>query len=339
MPTIVSGERPSFVAGVYTRPFLIKNSGNATVYLGQDSSLTVASRAFSIAPGGTLNWEGKTELWAIADKGSVSEMEVLYTGNTSSTPGPSIVGSRNVWKRVVDVSTTVVPPLGYLDYTVDDVTNYSTLQINIRGEYIDGNTPNMNYPVRVIIQWYGGPQEEYLMSRRGTIQIRTSVKGYGLAITVANNASGVNVPWTADYITASLTTAVLPDYFSHEYIKTNTSLQQTEGIAGAAIVASLPRKLVKFQFDVAANATGYWYLPHFAGVASLLMLGTAVRSVRLLYGDDKDAGGFSKYFFAADTSSNLTRYDVNMPVGPVVMEIAGNANAGTIYGNIIYKGA
>lgn len=339
MPTPVIGERPSFVAGVYTRPFLIKNSGNATVYLGQDSSLTVASRAFSIAPGGTLNWEGKTELWAITDKGSTSEMEVLYTGNTSSTPGPSIVGSRNVWKSVVDVTGVTVPVLELLSYAVADVTNYSTLQVNIRGEYLNGATPNMDYPIVVAIQWYGGPKEEFLLSRRGTVQIRTSVKGYGVRIDIFNSWPSVSSSWTADYITASLSTAVLTDYYSHAYIYTPSSIDQTEGVAAASITASLPRKVSKFELTLNANSTGYWYLPHFAGEASLLMLGTASRSVRLLYGDDKSSGGFAKYFFAADTTGNLTRYDVSMPVGPVVMEIAGNANATTIYGNIIYKGA
>lgn len=82
---------PGFQSGVFSRPYLVRNSGDTTVYLGQDSSLTVQTRNISLPAGASLNWEGETELWAMVESG-VGELEVLYDANSAFTPGPTSVG-------------------------------------------------------------------------------------------------------------------------------------------------------------------------------------------------------------------------------------------------------
>lgn len=88
-------DTPDMISGVFTRPYIVKNSGAAVIYLGQDSSLTVETRAFSLPSGSTLNWSGSTELWAVTDTDKLGELEVLYTGENSFSPGPSTVTAKS----------------------------------------------------------------------------------------------------------------------------------------------------------------------------------------------------------------------------------------------------
>lgn len=124
-----------FVSGIYTRPYIVKNSGDNTVYLGQDSSLTVTTRAFSLPAGSTLNWSGTTELWAVTDIGLIAELELLYTGENSFSPGPSTVFAKSasdvvlIREETINYQAGAISGGGSLNF--DDVSNYSSVIITL----------------------------------------------------------------------------------------------------------------------------------------------------------------------------------------------------------------
>lgn len=91
MPVFPVAPSPNKISGIFTRPYLVKNGGVKTVYLGQDSSLTVGTQSISLPAGGSLNWSGETELWACTAPGETSNLEILYTGDSAFVPGPSQV--------------------------------------------------------------------------------------------------------------------------------------------------------------------------------------------------------------------------------------------------------
>lgn len=90
---ITSSNIPTRISGVYSKPYMLHNTGAVTLYLGLDGSVNAIQRELTLTPGSTVNWDGKTELWAIsAITGVQGEVELIYNANTSFTPAPSSVG-------------------------------------------------------------------------------------------------------------------------------------------------------------------------------------------------------------------------------------------------------
>lgn len=98
---------PSFIAGVFSRPFTIRNSGTNPVYLGQDSSLSPFSRAMTLPRGATMQWAGTSELWACTDTGLTSELEWLYNSSSSITDGATVIDGPVTIAGAVEVMGTV----------------------------------------------------------------------------------------------------------------------------------------------------------------------------------------------------------------------------------------
>lgn len=124
-------EHANKISGVFSRPYLVKNAGLKTVYLGQDSSLTVGTQAISMNPGGTLNWAGDTtELWALCAPGETSTLELLYTGDSAFTPGPTSVSIFSDTEELYNATTNFpIGPINILPVT--DVSLYSSLLVYV----------------------------------------------------------------------------------------------------------------------------------------------------------------------------------------------------------------
>lgn len=145
------------VSGIFTRPYLVRNGGDKTVYLGQDSSLSPGNQSISMPPGSTLNWSGDTDLWACTDIGESSNLEVLYTGDSAFTPGPT------------DVNATINPILDNLfyisvtptDFSYQspwvDVRDYQTLVVQIEALLAGGNIYNGDSDIRIEVEWSTTP--------------------------------------------------------------------------------------------------------------------------------------------------------------------------------------
>lgn len=119
MPVYPVTDRPAFVAGVNSAAFVMKNAGDSTIFIGQDSSLTPTSRDFSMTPGSVVQWPGKsTQIWAMASPGESSEIEILYESQANFTPGPDKVSATIVGPVDVTGGVAVVGPVA-IDGTVD----------------------------------------------------------------------------------------------------------------------------------------------------------------------------------------------------------------------------
>jgi len=139
MPVYPVGTSPTFVTGVYSRPYIVKNSGDVTVYLSQSSALSISGNAyeFSLPAGSTLNWSGETELWAAVVAGGTGQLELLFTGENSFTPGPSVISIRSDVDVLTQVSTT--DPV--FSYDNNKLSSYNTLYVNL---YFTGTPSGAN---------------------------------------------------------------------------------------------------------------------------------------------------------------------------------------------------
>jgi len=200
----------TFVSGTFTRPYLVKNSGKETIYLGQDSSLSVIARAFSLPAGSTLNWSGETELWAITDTGLASELEILYTGENSFTPAPGTVISRLANAPTLLGTFTEIRPVGAgstarlypaAGEPLIDVSAFSSIFIGIRifhgfipltplvGNYIkasikfsDTVSAGAGIPVQYAPEWLMVTNQGITESSDQSIQVPVKRAYVGLAL-------------------------------------------------------------------------------------------------------------------------------------------------------------
>lgn len=153
MSVFIVTPTPNLVSGPYSRPYLVRNAGTAVVYLGQDSSLAVGAHAISMPGGSTLNWSGDTQLWAMTAAGESSTLEILYTGDSAFTPGPT------------NVNATIVPVVDNLFYqSVDpaafsyqspwvDVLDYQTMVVEVSALVAGGSVYNGESDIRVTVEW------------------------------------------------------------------------------------------------------------------------------------------------------------------------------------------
>jgi len=146
-------ESPNFVSGVYSRPYLVRNAGTVAVYLGQDASLAVGAHSISMPPGSTLNWSGETQLWACTAPGETSTLEVLYTGDSAFTPGPTTVNanitpvSDNLFYQSLNPSAFV-----YQSPWID-VLDYQTMILEVVSIIAAGSPYDGESDLMVQIQW------------------------------------------------------------------------------------------------------------------------------------------------------------------------------------------
>lgn len=132
MPVYPVGPRAAFVSSVYSQKYIVKNTDpQNTVYLGQASDLTIPTRAFSLPPGSTLNWSGETELWAMTDPGKTAEIELLYTGENSFSPGPSVVSLKNTAAVLVDNTAGITVGNGTYPIYAGSTGDASTISVRV----------------------------------------------------------------------------------------------------------------------------------------------------------------------------------------------------------------
>lgn len=227
MTVRVVTDKAQFQSGVFSRPYLVRNSGATTVYFGQDSSLTPATRAVSLPPGSSLNWQGSTELWAVCATGQTGELEIMQDANSAFTPGPSTVniagtvpvsGSVDTSGSNVNVSgsvTTNLPVVTLLNVSsityaagavyksfnngnLLDVSPYQTLRIVVSSNNI-GPLTSIEYGYRIAIQWFSNSNltERAHNSNYGTVEWFVTVKStdmyIGVELDMLGPANNLNV--------------------------------------------------------------------------------------------------------------------------------------------------
>lgn len=123
------------VSGTFSSDYQIINVGTTIVYLGQSSALSATNYGVPLSPGGSLQWSGKSELWAICAAGQVGSMSILYSATSLFTPGPSIIASRLISDLTLLDTETVNLPVGGISsgggLRVVNVSDYSSVLVTL----------------------------------------------------------------------------------------------------------------------------------------------------------------------------------------------------------------
>jgi hypothetical protein len=186
------------ISGTFTRPYVIRNSSAVNVYLGQDSSLTPDTRAFTLTPGSTATWQGDTELWVCCDLGKVGSVEVIYTASFASTPGPDVVTTNNptdvlaVHDGTLPVGTTVIAE-------IVELSKYQSLIVSC-GDAVSAGGGATGDTARLVLEWTTldgfvvATDAPYYYSN-GTLSYTAQVKAPRVLIKViASGVASVAVP-------------------------------------------------------------------------------------------------------------------------------------------------
>lgn len=202
-------DRASFVAGSNSQPFIVRNDGVKTVYLGQDSSLSVSSRDFTLTPGSSLNWGASTELWAICDAGETSALEWMYDSNTSFTPGPSNVvvsGAVTADQKLTKVGEFSMPvPAGAgtdrETLTSVDVSGAASVMVTVSlfDSLQSAPAPSVGDYLQLEIT-----HKDFLNSSRINYVIKEDIAYYFLSKPVSKRPFTFHVPLYADEIDVAL---------------------------------------------------------------------------------------------------------------------------------------
>lgn len=135
MPNYTIQDQAIQLSGLYSEPYQIRNSGNATVYLGKDTSVSNAQYDWSLNPGDTLGFTAQTYLYLICAPGESSTLEQQYGALGNFTPGPSDVLARlSNDLTLLDTETFPVSPLGISGggtLRTIDVHKYASVLITI----------------------------------------------------------------------------------------------------------------------------------------------------------------------------------------------------------------
>lgn len=268
---------PVQVSGVFSDPYVVRNSGTVPVYIGTDSSLSVATRSSTVDPGGTVTWESNgMSLWAVTDPGLTGELEMIYNSKFASTPGPSTV---NIGNKV-----NVIPASRAFDVAVVDMSftsnQFSTLLPLTKTGALDGmatlffrlttyaSVPDSysipNYSV-VMLEWFNEDestgavvQQQFSINPDSQLLYRIPVIADRLRVNMFNQTGSVTVNL---YIGA--TSVVLPS----EYRSSWTDSQCIGG--NLSNFLNTPEDGI-LSFDVESTAAlTQIYLPNIAGRAQL----------------------------------------------------------------------
>lgn len=174
MPNYTISDQVIQLSSLYSNPYQVRNSGQKTVYLGADTSVSPNHYDWSLQPGDTLGFSAQTNLYLVCAPGETSTLEQQYGANGNFTPAPSTVYSKlKNSLTVLDAETLAVPstatPVGIFgqirtinveDYasiliTVDcQSTSHAgfipTIENNIQGSFSFGDT---NPPTTIQNNW------------------------------------------------------------------------------------------------------------------------------------------------------------------------------------------
>jgi len=120
---------------LYSEPYQIRNSGQATIYLGKDTSVSSTQYDWSLSPGDTLGFGANTYLYLICAPGETSTLEQQYGALGNFTPAPSqiLANLANQVTLLGEETATILP--GAQVYGINpislDVSRYSSVIITI----------------------------------------------------------------------------------------------------------------------------------------------------------------------------------------------------------------
>lgn len=143
------------VSGTASRPYLLISGADSqsTIYVGQNSSVSLNSYAVPLAPGASITWTDiHSEVWAITATGGTANLTVAYEASGTFTPTPA--GSNVTLLKTLSIpfttaSTTITGNIqdltvsGYQSLTVMVSVNLTTaIASPIMNGFKSGLTPN-----------------------------------------------------------------------------------------------------------------------------------------------------------------------------------------------------
>lgn len=132
MPSFPIAASPVQISQSITQDALIQNTGEATVYLSNESAVSSINYSLRLTVGGTVNWPANRDLWAAVAPGDEGLLSVLYNagGTALAEVTASIPGTVSV-----DVSSPVLIQGGgtslFNDQTIAVPGGSSSLPIDI----------------------------------------------------------------------------------------------------------------------------------------------------------------------------------------------------------------
>jgi len=292
MPVYPVTEVAKFITGTNVQAYIVKNSGSETVYLGQDSSLTVETRAFSITPGGVLQWPGdSTEIWAVTEAGKVSELELLYNSQATYIPGPDSVSVKPVLDNLFYVSVTPSDKIYQSGWV--EVLPYQTLVIETVALAQGGAIYNGESDIRIRVEWsttasvvtsyeseiFGAPGIGSCNYRMPVVSrfVRFTISRKNTSIdlqTINFKVNGLNYPVPTRYMSIPEPTAYDLSQFG--------AYNQPVGYADDYIRAGS----FSVNGSMANTRNGFAPIPHIAGMASwgwgrMVMTGTGTATTQI----------------------------------------------------------
>jgi len=161
---------PTQISSVYSSDYQVINVGTATVYLGQNSSLSLNAYGVPLAPGASMQWHGTSELWGLCNPADLAanltgSVSILYSGASLFTPGPSTVSSKLNASVLASYSSTITAgsTQQILDTGLGGLNTFQTLFLGVGA--LSLNLPGIN-TTRVTVRWYDST---------GTVVISTDV--------------------------------------------------------------------------------------------------------------------------------------------------------------------
>lgn len=215
--TTIATNRPQQISGPYSNAYLVKNDGNDTIWLGQDSSLSPTSYSVLLAPGSSMNWSGTTELWAIAAS-SGQTLAWFYDGTGAFTPGPSVVTAitSNRIGTIIPKTTYLIPASSNNTvFSHADSSAYSALLFRV-GDSVTNNANATRDSIRFAINWYDSDgvyvtSDEFTESLTGIVEYTIEVKGDSFDVQTTNAFAATSLP-----ISVRGTTLALPERYYHQ---------------------------------------------------------------------------------------------------------------------------
>lgn len=339
MPVRPVTDRATWQSGTFTRAYIVKNSGDTTVYLGQDSSLTVATRAFSLPSGSTLNWAGDTELWAVTDAGAQGELEVLYDASSAFTPGPDKVTATIDGPVTVNGNVGVTGDVGISgpvtvtgDVGVSGDINVTNSTLDIEGVVL--SRPSAQ-PVPITTESYAVPT-----AATSDVHITPffDVSAYSSLIITLHGVNARALPDWQDHIRVNVLQSDNP---LGEVIMTQVAVfllrsspaskQATFQLPVTAKFAAVQTVLIKL-----ANAVGFpagTYRVDFAGSHEVIPTVKYVQHDDNMQGDLAIGGTYTKSIVTGAGTVTASEY-ISVSNGPAVLNV-GNLDTTTINANCL----
>jgi hypothetical protein len=175
------GTQPQKISGTASKPYLITNdvSSASTIYIGQDSSVSVNSYGIKLSPGSSLTWtEISKEVWAVVASNSAN-VTVIYEATGTVSGQTTTLAS--VYPALLQ--TLVIP----FDFTAgtgqtvntflntQTIQNYSAIRIQISVNVTTGESsgvPNLDNGAYIE---FSGIQSVNQLSNSTTAVSRTNV--------------------------------------------------------------------------------------------------------------------------------------------------------------------